>query len=217
MLEETGLIARAGDWVVRSVCRQLSEWCRNGVKPVPVAINLSARQFLAPDLGQTIRAALEEHGVRPDLLEIEITESSIMADTEEAIRILEYLQSIGVKSAIDDFGTGYSSLGYLKRFPLRALKIDRTFVRDITTDVDDATITQAVISMAHSLGLTVIAEGVETAAQLTFLIQSGCDEVQGFLFSRPVPAADCIVFMANDKSVREILQQTGLYGQAIAP
>jgi diguanylate cyclase (GGDEF)-like protein len=207
MLEETGLIVRAGDWVVSTVCRQLSEWRRAGVKAVPVAINLSARQFLAPDLGPAIRGALEEHALDPELLEIEITESSIMADTEEAIRTLEYLQLLGVKTAIDDFGTGYSSLGYLKRFPLRALKIDRTFVRDITTDADDATITQAVISMAHSLNLKVIAEGVESSAQLAFLMRYGCDEVQGYLFSRPVPPEECVAFIRNDAHIRSILQR----------
>jgi diguanylate cyclase (GGDEF)-like protein/PAS domain S-box-containing protein len=207
MLEETGLIVRAGDWVVSTVCRQLSEWRRAGVKTVPVAINLSARQFLAPDLGPAIRSAIDEHGLAPELLEIEITESSIMADTEEAIRTLEYLQLLGVKTAIDDFGTGYSSLGYLKRFPLRALKIDRTFVRDITTDADDATITQAVISMAHSLNLKVIAEGVESSAQLAFLMRYGCDEVQGYLFSRPVPPEECVAFICNEVRIREILQR----------
>ena len=207
VLEESGLIVRAGEWVLRTVCRQLSEWRRDGVKVVPVAVNLSARQFLAPDLGPAIRSALEEHALDPQLLEIEITESSIMADTEEAIRTLEFLQRLGVKTAIDDFGTGYSSLGYLKRFPLRALKIDRTFVRDITTDADDATITQAVISMAHSLNLKVIAEGVESSAQLAFLMRYGCDEVQGYLFARPLPAAECAAFISNTDRVRDILQR----------
>jgi EAL domain-containing protein (putative c-di-GMP-specific phosphodiesterase class I) len=120
-------------------------------------------------------------------VEVEITESSIMTDPAEATRTLQYLDSIGLKIAIDDFGTGYSSLGYLKRFPLCALKVDQSFVRDITTDADDAAITQAVISMAHSLGLKVIAEGVETQAQLEFLSKYGCDEIQGYFFSRPVP------------------------------
>jgi diguanylate cyclase (GGDEF)-like protein len=207
MLEETGLIVQAGEWVLRSICRQLSAWRRDGTKAVPVAMNLSARQFLAPDLGQSIRAALEEHALDPELLEIEITESSIMADTEEAIRTLEYLQVLGVRIAIDDFGTGYSSLGYLKRFPLRALKIDRTFVRDITTDADDATITQAVVSMAHSLNLKVIAEGVESSAQLAFLMRYGCDEVQGYLFSRPIPADECLAFISDEPRIREILRR----------
>jgi EAL domain-containing protein (putative c-di-GMP-specific phosphodiesterase class I) len=182
---------------LRAVCKQLTDWRAAGVRLVPVAVNLSARQFLSPDLGPMIKSILEESHVEPELLEVEITESAIMTDVEEANRTLEYLQSIGVASAIDDFGTGYSSLGYLKRFPLRALKVDRSFVNDITTDADDAHITQAVISMAHSLGLKVIAEGVETEAQLSFLLRYGCDEVQGFLFSRPVPADACAASIAD--------------------
>jgi EAL domain-containing protein (putative c-di-GMP-specific phosphodiesterase class I) len=205
LLEETGLIVQAGEWVVRSVCAQLKEWVRDGVGPVTVAINLSARQFLAPDLAQNIRRILEANEIRAELLEVEITESSVMINAEEAIRTLEYLQSLGIRTAIDDFGTGYSSLGYLKRFPLRALKIDRSFVRDITTDPNDATITQAVISMAHSLGLKVIAEGVETEAQLAFLARYGCDEVQGFLFSRPVTGEQCGKLMADHSHITALL------------
>ncbi len=160
LLEETGLIVQAGDWVLRAVCRQLKAWEQAGLRPVPVAVNLSARQFLAPDLAQSVKQVLEAHQVPAQLVEVEITESAIMASTEDAIRTLEYLESIGLKIAVDDFGTGYSSLSYLKRFPIRALKIDRSFVRDITTDPDDAAITQAVISMAHALDLIVVAEGV---------------------------------------------------------
>jgi diguanylate cyclase (GGDEF)-like protein/PAS domain S-box-containing protein len=197
LLEETGLIVQAGDWVLRAVCAQLKAWERAGIALVPVAVNLSARQFLAPDLAETIRRVLETNEVRAEMVEVEITESAIMTDTAEAIRTLEYLEALGVGTAIDDFGTGYSSLGYLKRFPLRALKIDRSFVRDITTDPDDATITQAVISMAHSLNLKVIAEGVETEAQLEFLQRYGCDEVQGYLYSRPVPAEQCAAILVN--------------------
>ena len=195
LLEETGLIVQAGEWVLKAVCEQLKVWERAGIEAVPVAINLSARQFLAPDLAGSIRRVLEAHEVRAALVEVEITESAIMTNAEEAIRTLEYLQSLGVQTAVDDFGTGYSSLSYLKRFPLRALKVDRSFVRDITTDPDDAAITQAVISMAHSLDLKVIAEGVETEGQLSFLERYGCDEVQGYLYSRPVPGEDCGVLI----------------------
>ena len=206
LLEETGLIVQAGDWVLRAVCRQLQQWAAAGVPAVPVAINLSPRQFLAPDLAQNIRHVLDENGIDAALLEVEITESSVMPSPEEAIRTLEYLESLGVQSAIDDFGTGYSSLSHLKRFPLRALKIDRSFVRDITTDLDDAAITQAVISMAHSLGLKVVAEGVETEAQLAFLVRYGCDEVQGYLFSRPVPGEECGVLLADSTRIARVLE-----------
>jgi diguanylate cyclase (GGDEF)-like protein/PAS domain S-box-containing protein len=191
LLEESGLIIQVGEWVLKAVCSQIKAWERAGNRSVPVSVNLSARQFAANDLGPTIKRILEEHQVDPALIECEITESALMANTGEAVRTLEYLDRLGVGLAIDDFGTGYSSLGYLKRFPISALKIDRSFVRDVTTDGDDATITRAVISMAHSLGLKVIAEGVETRAQLEFLAEYGCNEIQGYYFARPMPAEDC--------------------------
>jgi diguanylate cyclase (GGDEF)-like protein/PAS domain S-box-containing protein len=203
LLEETGLVVQAGAWVLAAVCRQIKAWQKAGIDPVPVAMNLSARQFLAPDLAGSIRRALDTHAVDAHLLEVEITESAIMTNTEEAIRTLEELQAMGVETAVDDFGTGYSSLGYLKRFPLRALKVDRSFIRDITTDPDDATITQAVISMAHSLELKVIAEGVETEAQLEFLERYGCDEVQGYIYSKPLPADECAVLIADEKLITD--------------
>jgi EAL domain-containing protein (putative c-di-GMP-specific phosphodiesterase class I) len=203
LLEETGLIVQAGERVLELVCEQINCWGRAGIEPLPVAVNLSARQFLAPDLAGSIRRVLEAHHVNPGLLEVEITESAIMTNADEAIRTLETLEALGVKTSVDDFGTGYSSLGYLKRFPLYALKIDRSFVRDITTDPDDATITQAVISMAHSLQLKVIAEGVETEAQLEFLERYGCDEVQGFLYSKPIPGDECGAMIAEDGRFRK--------------
>jgi diguanylate cyclase (GGDEF)-like protein/PAS domain S-box-containing protein len=199
LLEETGLIVQAGDRILRAVCMQLRAWMHAGVRTVPVAINLSARQFAAPDLAASIGRILDEHHVGAELVELEITEGSIMANTEETVRTLERLQAMGLAIAVDDFGTGYSSLSYLKRFPLRALKIDRSFVRDMTSDPDDATITHAVISMAHSLKLKVVAEGVETPAQLALLSQYGCDEVQGYLFSRPVPGEECGAMLAEDR------------------
>jgi EAL domain-containing protein (putative c-di-GMP-specific phosphodiesterase class I) len=220
LLEETGLVVPVGEWVLREVCRQLKDWASRGLHLVPVALNLSARQFLAPDLADTIRRTLEESGVSSDLVEVEITESSIMTDPEEAIRTLQYLDSIGVKIAIDDFGTGYSSLGYLKRFPLRALKIDQSFVRDITTDPDDATITQAVISMAHSLGLKVIAEGVETKEQLAFLTKYRCDEIQGYILSRAVPEAsygEILEKSLKPARLRGLRQRKGLRAGADNP
>jgi diguanylate cyclase (GGDEF)-like protein len=197
MLEETGLIIQAGEWVIRTACAQMRAWQKAGIRPVPVAVNLSARQFQASELGATIARILEEEGIEHHLLELEITESSIVNNTEEAARTLEFLNSLGVRVAIDDFGTGYSSLSYLKRFPLDALKIDSSFVRDITTDPDDAAIAKAIITMAHSLELAVIAEGVETEQQLNFLNANGCDEIQGYYFSRALPAADCTEWLAS--------------------
>lgn len=191
LLEDTGLIVPVGEWLIDTACAQIGAWRRAGIEPRPIAINLSARQFTDKNLAATIKRCLEVHFVESHLLELEITESSLVNNTEEAIATLKYLKSLGLHISIDDFGTGYSSLSYLKRFPLDALKVDRSFVRDITTDTDDAAITHAIISMAHSLGLKVIAEGVETEAQLTFLASHGCEQMQGYLFSKPVPAGEC--------------------------
>jgi EAL domain-containing protein (putative c-di-GMP-specific phosphodiesterase class I) len=207
VLEETGLIVSVGEWVITAACAQIAEWSRQSIEPVPVAINLSARQFVNKDLGTTIKRILEENGIAPELIEFEITESSVMANTEESTGILKFLGQLGVGLSIDDFGTGYSSLGYLKRFPLDALKIDRSFVRDITTSTDDATITRAVISMAHSLGLKVIAEGVETLEQITFLTEHGCDELQGYYFSSPLPADECGVCLREKHMLPRVVMQ----------
>jgi diguanylate cyclase (GGDEF)-like protein len=209
VLEETGLIAQVGEWVLKHVCLQIKAWEDAGIVPVPVAVNLAARQFNAKDFGPNIGKLLAEQKVNPGLLELEITESSLMTNAEETARTLEYLSEIGVGVSIDDFGTGYSSLSYLKRFPLDALKIDRSFVRDLTTDNDDATITRAVISMAHSLGLKVTAEGVETAEQLAFLTEHGCDEIQGYYFSRPLPAAECGLWLAEKRRLQGLPLQAG--------
>jgi diguanylate cyclase (GGDEF)-like protein/PAS domain S-box-containing protein len=202
MLEETGLIIPVGEWVIRTACAQIRAWQAAGIKPVPVAVNLSARQFQASDLGSTISRILEEEGVEHQLLELEITESSIVNNTEEAARTLEFLNALGVRLTIDDFGTGYSSLSYLKRFPLDALKIDSSFVRDISTDPDDAVITRAIITMAHSLELEVIAEGVETEEQLNFLSANACDHIQGFYFASALPARDCTEWLAGGRRLQ---------------
>ena len=215
VLEETGLIVPAGAWVLNAVCTQIKQWESAGVKTLPVAVNLSARQFLMRDLGPTIKRILEERQVGPRLLELEITESSLMVNPEEAARTLEYLKSLGVRLSIDDFGTGYSSLGYLKRFPLDALKIDSSFVRDVTTNPDDANITRAVISMAHSLGLKVIAEGVETEPQLAFLAEYGCNEIQGYYFSYPMPADECTLWLAQGRSLQRPVQLAGPGAQTV--
>ncbi len=197
LLEETGLIVQAGEWVIRAASAQLKAWRDAGITPAPIAVNLSARQFQSPDLGPTIIGILDEFDIEPELLELEITESSLMHNTEEAVRTVEYLVSLGLRISIDDFGTGYSSLAYLKRFPLDALKIDRTFVKDIGQDSDDTAITLALISLAHNLGLKVVAEGVETEGQRTFLSANGCDEMQGYYFARPLPADECTEFLRH--------------------
>lgn len=187
LAEETGLIVSIGTWVLRAACAQTRHWQENGLPIQWVAVNLSPRQFTEVDLPNLIARILEETGLPPHSLELEITESLLMKDVEQATKILCDLKAIGVKLAIDDFGTGYSSLNYLKRFPIDRLKIDQSFVRDITTDPDDATITMAIITLAHSLSLTVVAEGVEHEGQLAFLRKKHCDEIQGYYFSRPLP------------------------------
>ena len=191
VLEDTGLIIPVGEWVVEEVCRQLGEWQRQGFPILPVAINLSARQLEQGDLAGTIERIVTTSGVAPALLEFELTESMLMANPESAVEILGRIKALGMRLSIDDFGTGYSSLAYLKRFPLDALKIDRTFVRDLPHDLDDAAITRAVINLAHSLNLKVVAEGVENIEQLHALKLLGCDEIQGYYVDRPLVAALC--------------------------
>jgi len=188
VLEETGLIVRAGAWIIDHACRQIAAWGRSRVGPVHVAVNVSSRQFVEGDLEGEVRQALARHKVPPELLELELTETALMSNAERTIDVLNNLKALGIRIAIDDFGTGYSSLSYLQRFPIDKLKIDIAFVRDITTNPNDAAISLAIISMAHSLKLRVIAEGVESRAQLEYLRRNRCDEIQGFLFSRPLPA-----------------------------
>ncbi|MCG2584130.1 bifunctional diguanylate cyclase/phosphodiesterase [Massilia sp. TS11] len=184
--EETGLIESIGEWVLRTACAQMAAWRRAGLQPGRVAVNLSARQFRQRALQESVANILRETGCPPQALELEITESVIMENPEMAIHALEGLSQMGVALAVDDFGTGYSSLAYLKRFPIDALKIDRSFVRDITTDIEDAAIARAVIVLAHSLRLAVIAEGVETAEQLAYLHEQRCDQIQGYYLARPL-------------------------------
>jgi diguanylate cyclase (GGDEF)-like protein/PAS domain S-box-containing protein len=191
VLEETGLIVQAGEWVLRTACVQIKAWQAAGLKVPPISVNLSARQFEQKNLKGAVAQILGDTKVDPSLIEFEITESLLMNDPEGAARTLHDLKDSGVKLSMDDFGTGYSSLGYLKRFPIDTLKIDRTFVRDISTDADDATLTRAIINLAQNLRLNVVAEGVETEAQLAFLCLNGCDEMQGYLFARPTTAVEC--------------------------
>jgi diguanylate cyclase (GGDEF)-like protein len=191
ILEDTGLIVPVGEWVLRAVCRQLSAWSEQGIVPRPVAVNVSARQFQDRNFAALVGQILRESHVAPDLIELELTESLLMSDAEEAVQMLRDLKALGVRLSIDDFGTGYSSLAYLRRFPLDTLKIDRAFVRDAISDPDDATLTLTIINLAHSLKVRVVAEGVETLGQLSFLRENGCDEMQGFYFARPLEVADC--------------------------
>jgi diguanylate cyclase (GGDEF)-like protein/PAS domain S-box-containing protein len=199
MAEELGLIVPIGAWVLRTACRQSMEWQRAGHGHIRVAVNLSARQFYQQDLVASVKAILDETGLAPHLLELELTESMMMNDVEHSAAILRDLKAVGVQLAIDDFGTGYSSLAYLKRFPIDVLKIDQSFVRDLTVDPDDAAIVISIISLAHSLRLQVIAEGVETADQLTYLQRHGCDCMQGYYFSRPLPARECAALLQQDR------------------
>jgi EAL domain-containing protein (putative c-di-GMP-specific phosphodiesterase class I) len=187
LAEETGLIVPIGEWVVRTACRQCKAWQDAGLPAVTVAVNISARQFREKNLLRVIADILAETGVDPARLELEVTESVIMQDAQHVIATLQAFRDMGVKLSVDDFGTGYSSLSYLKRFPVDRLKIDQSFVRDITTNADDTAIAQAVITLGHTMNLRVIAEGVETPEQLAFLRRNRCDEMQGYLFGKPMP------------------------------
>ena len=189
LAEETGLIAPMGEFVLRQSCWQACEWQRQGLAPIRVSVNLSVYQLRQGKLVSLVRQVLEETGLEPHLLELELTESQLLDSVEHIIAIFHQLHELGVKLAIDDFGTGYSSLSYLKRFPVDYVKIDQTFIRGLHEGSEDAAITRAIIVMAHSLDLQVVAEGVETHEQLRFLREQECDEVQGYLISRPVPAA----------------------------
>jgi len=186
LAEETGLIEELDLWVLREACNRAARWRAEGLDPGRVSVNLSARQFQQAGLAQRVRTALEDSGLHPAWLELEITESTVMRDTEEAAEVLRSLKALGVALSIDDFGTGYSSLSYLKRFPIDVLKIDRSFVKDVVEDPNGAAITRAIIGLAHGLNLEAVAEGVETVEQLAFLRDNGCDEIQGFYFSPPV-------------------------------
>jgi len=197
--ESTGLIVSIGAWVLRTAAAQAKSWQDRGMLPLTMAVNLSAVQFRDAQLIELVRSAIDETGLDPTLLEIEITESTAMGDASNTALILDSLVAIGVKISLDDFGTGYSSLAYLKRFPLDTIKIDMSFIHDILTNSNDAAIVQAVINMGQALDMTIIAEGVETSGQNSYLAENGCDEVQGYFFSKPVRAEDFPALIKNYK------------------
>lgn len=203
LLEETGLILAVGEWVLRAACKQACMWQANGLQDIHVAVNLSSLQFKQPDFAGLVLDILKENDLDPGLgtIELELTESLLMNNAEGAVDTLIKLRQAGIHFSIDDFGTGYSSLSYLKRFPISSLKIDQSFVRDLSTNNEDAAIVAAIIALGHSLGLKVIAEGVETVAQLAQLRKKGCNEMQGFLFSRPVPAADMTQLLQSGENL----------------
>jgi len=187
LAEETGLIVPIGKWVLNTACEQVLDWQRQGLPPMRMAVNLSARQFADDSLVDDIEATLRRTGIAPELLELELTESMVIQNTERAGRVLADIKRLGVRLAIDDFGVGYSSLSHLKRFPIDTLKVDRSFIRDLPADAEDKALTEAIIAMGKSLSLTVVAEGVETLEQQEFLREHACDEMQGFYFSKPIP------------------------------
>ena len=198
-LEETGLIVDVGRWVIATVCEQIARWIRSPVGPLQVAVNIAGRQFVHSEFEEDVVSALTASGIPAGLLELELTETSLMANTEGTIAILRRLKARGLHVSIDDFGTGYSSLAYLRRFPIDKLKIDIAFVREITSNADDAAIALTIIRMAHSLKLAVIAEGVETAAQAEYLRRHDCDQIQGYYFSRPLPLPELEALLAEAK------------------
>lgn len=203
LLEETGLILPVGEWVLRAACKQASTWQAAGLSNTHIAVNLSTLQFRQPDFAGLVLGILNENGLDPALegIELELTESLLMSNAEGAIDTLSKLHESGIRFSIDDFGTGYSSLSYLKRFPISSLKIDQSFVHDLSSDRDDEAIVAAIIALGHSLGLRIIAEGVETAGQLAQLRKMGCNEMQGYLFSRPVPAAEMMYLLQKGETL----------------
>jgi EAL domain-containing protein (putative c-di-GMP-specific phosphodiesterase class I) len=197
--EETGLILPLGRWVIDEVCRHAAGWTDRGAgRPLSVGVNLSVKQFMQADLVEHIERALAESGMPPSFLKLEITESVILEDSEAAKRMLGRLRDLGVQLFMDDFGTGYSSLGYLHRFPLDALKIDRSFISGMVDEPRNGKLVQAIIALAGNLGVEVVAEGIDSPAQLAALRELGCDYGQGYLFSEPIPRADADALLVRD-------------------
>jgi EAL domain-containing protein (putative c-di-GMP-specific phosphodiesterase class I) len=201
LAEETGLIVRIGEWVLRTACAQAKAWQSMGLPSLVMSVNLSARQFLQQDIVGSVRNALEQTGLAPEYLELELTESLIAKDIEKVVVTIDQLKALGVQFSIDDFGTGYSSLSHLKRFKLDRLKIDRSFIHNLHGEGGDAAISLAVIALARSLKLKVTAEGVETAEQCAFLREHGCDEMQGYDFSKPVRDAEIAMMLKTGRKL----------------
>jgi len=208
LLEETGLILPVGEWVLRASCKQARAWQAAGLQDIHIAVNLSTLQFKQPDFASLVLNILEENNLDPSLgaIELELTESLLMNNAAGAVETLVKLREAGIQFSIDDFGTGYSSLSYLKRFPISSLKIDQSFVRDLSINNEDEAIVAAIIALGRSLGLKVIAEGVETTAQLDLLRNKGCNEMQGYLFSRPVPAAEMTKLLQSGEKLNFSLE-----------
>jgi predicted signal transduction protein with EAL and GGDEF domain len=204
LADEAGIIVPIGDWVMNEACRQVRAWHVAGLDHLRVAVNLAAQQFRAADLAEKVRMTLHDSGLESRFLEFELTETAVMQDVEKSASILQQLSDLGVRISLDDFGTGYSSLSYLQRFPLNKVKIDRTFVREIERSEGNAAIVRAIVSLAHSLHLSVIAEGVETVEQLEFLRKIGCDQYQGFYRSAAVPAAAIETMVRSELSATAI-------------
>jgi len=208
--EQTGLIVPIGRWVIEQACRQTLSWQAAGLPPIRIAVNLSARQFRLGDLAETVKDILNNFGVSSDLLELELTESMIMDDPERASKTLHELKNLGLHLSLDDFGTGYSSLNYLRRFPVDSLKIDQSFIHDVTTDPSGASVVASIVDIAHNLKLDAIAEGVETQEQLEFLVTNECDAVQGYLFSKPLPAPEFTALLAEEKCWFAVADQSAV-------
>jgi len=194
VLEETGMVVEVGEWAIHTACRQHVEWIKQGLPPIKIAVNLSARQLREPTFVEIVKSALRKTDLPPSALEIEITESMLMSDAPNILAALKDLHDYGVHISMDDFGTGYSSLSYLKRFPIDTIKIDRSFVSDIDTSPDDAEIIHTIINMGQTLNRKIIAEGVETQEQLDILRQYNCDEIQGYFFSKPLEPSTFVQF-----------------------
>jgi EAL domain-containing protein (putative c-di-GMP-specific phosphodiesterase class I) len=197
LAEESGFIVQIGEWVLREACRQNAQWQQQGYSGFRMAVNVSPHQFQEPDFSAVVRSALRESGLRPSLLELEITESSLVQDAELTISTMHKLKKQGVHLSIDDFGTGYSALSYLKHLPIDVLKIDRSFVAGLASDPADATIIEAILHMAHGLNLSTVAEGVETQEQMLLLGSYGCTRLQGFLFGTPCPPEELVEQLEN--------------------